>query len=643
MKFSPSTPLSPLPLFHPNIPPINIDRKLYNTDDPYAPLPFLINEKQSKGIIGNGAPTTIASITADLDLAANEEQNSMGENSEQSHPNQPNQETLQQIDAVVAANCGDHEDDTDLGFDFAISPTRNEEARSNGNNKDTPPTPLTIQSSPTLNSLQCSPPQPLMFRQTTLKTTNCQPQQHNHHQQQERPSSQRTIHPPPHSYPFAPPPSHPHFAPFPPQAYHQQRNGKPVHSKMQTQSQGQYVHKVTYHPIAGAPLPAHINIDRGYNSQRNIYTQHPYSLQHQLMHPQHSSNATKMNRGSGNGADSNGNVNSNNREINTKKGGNGDRGIISSPTHDKENVDIDLNKDGGKSNASNTDGDNGTEAGLRTKIGTLLRSPPPKKRRVVGSWDENDRKAEGDLLPSRNLGNVFRSPKGNIKRSPLLGKDSVSFGASFEMSPSSKFDDIFPPTNSFEINESLTRVNSYDGKVVLSRSMSEDDIVMPPSFSRRDIQQKKIQGSPCLMFGSMLSPLRSSPSHKRLQGNERGTVLSSTTDITRVFDSSPIPSRPPSVLMGRSTQDPIVLPSMTIPKNSVDKQVHSINFSPDTSGNISLQRLPGDSSSNHPAFASPGTFRLQVRFTVALLIVIYYFSYEMTLNNLFYADRNNRG
>ncbi len=49
----------------------------------------------------------------------------------------------------------------------------------------------------------------------------------------------------------------------------------------------------------------------------------------------------------------------------------------------------------------------GDETMMR-KMGPLLRSPPPKKRRIVGSWDESDRKDDLDIgMPSPG---VFRSP-----------------------------------------------------------------------------------------------------------------------------------------------------------------------------------------------------------------------------------------
>ncbi len=48
------------------------------------------------------------------------------------------------------------------------------------------------------------------------------------------------------------------------------------------------------------------------------------------------------------------------------------------------------------------------EENMMRKMGPLLRSPPPKKRRIVGSWDESDRKEDLDIgMPSPG---VFRSP-----------------------------------------------------------------------------------------------------------------------------------------------------------------------------------------------------------------------------------------
>ena len=121
---------SPLPLFYLNIMPGDTYHDKNNNNSNYTPLSlFLKKNEKPNGLLRSGPPPPIASISADLDLAAKEEHSSRSNNdtsdNQQQHQESPCQHTLNQIDALVAVS-GDHDEDTDLGFDFTASPPRDD-------------------------------------------------------------------------------------------------------------------------------------------------------------------------------------------------------------------------------------------------------------------------------------------------------------------------------------------------------------------------------------------------------------------------------------------------------------------------------------------------------------------------------------
>ena len=574
-----STPLTPLPLFNPNI----LTNTEINEND-FTPLPFLIQDTQSKRLLSKGHPPPIASITADLDLAAKEEQMN------DSHLQQPSQETLKEIDAMVSGSADDHEDDTDLGFVFDRTSGRNEngllspsskdklsqnhDRRSQGESSNQDSTHKRKTQSMIQDSLLMpSPSKSPLYRERTAKSQSRQDYHSSSHMnhQQFRAS--------------------PHYAKFPSGSH---ANGR--QSNMQQRSQNKYGHGMPYNQVGQRlPPPPHVRSDSGYNQQHQSH--HQFGLQNSYYHPTPHNSHNNLDRPM-------------HASIKMESSGiSGSSRILSSPHRMQENIEIRYDNDCEKKSGQKLDKGN-----VSTKTKTLLRSPPVKKRRVVGSWDERSRKKDVDLVPIGSPSNVFRSPKNHTKHSSIAPQYSVSFTTSFEIngSPSSKLDDMFPPSNSFEFGENLPGINGDDGKFMLSNSMSEDDIILPSPKPKRDTSHKKQQSSPCLMFDSVLSPFRRSP-HKYTPGSGRRTVKPSS-DIFGVFDASPVTERSP-MKINQNTSNISVQPM----------PVHKRPFFPTkTSTGSNVQRW--SPVKNNPPFASPGSFRFQVSICLTLTTSLYFLS-----------------
>mmetsp|Transcript_2855 Transcript_2855/g.3348 ORF Transcript_2855/g.3348 Transcript_2855/m.3348 type:complete len:1028 (+) Transcript_2855:399-3482(+) len=509
------------------------------TDERISTLNVLVSSKKSseksKGLRDGPSPK-IASISADLDLAASESIRQV-----QFKKSQPCQETLQQIDAIVATD-GDQEDDTDLGFNFGPSPTR---MSPKGTFQVVDSTSMKFQTWP--SSLPTSSPPHSQYHSQGKQTP-----QHNLPTQIYSPSVYVT------SYTG----SHP--------------GGRPIHN---IQPKSQFSQNNTMENNQGFPTPQRYNVESTYRQY------HQYEME-MMVHSQKFplSKGSIQNKTYGDQRS----FESCDRKIDT---------IISSPGKEnlnrKVNINIGTNEkiSSEKKHASDFREEK-TDAGLRTKNGVLLRSPPMKKRRVVESWDEQERKAENALLASP--ANVFRSPaKNNLKQSPLFtyrdedyndryNLNDPSFG--MESPARSKFDDMFQSRSFDDLNSPYV----YGQNITLSRTMSEDD----------NITRSKLQSSPCGIFGDALSPFRSSPVSRGTQFLERGFTPKSGGNVSLlgVFEASPVPPRP-----NRDNSN-ISIPSLPSKKDCRSRPVFPIKSSPN--------KIPPPRQS--PPFASPGTFRLQI-------------------------------
>ena len=432
---------------------------------------------------GKSSPP-IASISAELDLAANEVQHNTSSHKES---NSTNVETLRQNDAVTARSIPHGDDDS----------ITNQLSRS----KISPNKVLYTQ----------SPSKP----SEVLSHSSPAPQKY-------------------HGYPNAS--SLNQFGYHPPYTHFPQGSIPSTH----------YGHSMSGQRL---PVPPHMRADSGYNHHRSNQYEYPSPYYRQSV--QHNPPSSES-------------------RVETKA--------------------LDNNKDGASKQDSTSPGNKSNVDYDTAKAKTLLRSPPIKKRRVADTLDLKGRK-EAELISMISPGNVFRSPRDDFaKQSPFLyGTDNISFGESFDMddnSPNPKFDDIFPPSQSFEFGEHLPD----DAKIMLTHSMSEDDIMLPPSTSRSDDQSKKIHHSPNIMFDSVLSPLRRSP-QRQYPGSATRPSFSIPNDVFRHFEASP-------VMSGRISDTPKQTEKSVKPSAMDVKQA--------TSGKKS-------------SFPSPAAFHFQVSFFFILI------------------------
>lgn len=482
---NPMTPLSPLPLFDRNI--------------PITPSLFLQKDEQ-KGLLREGSSPPIASITADLDLAAKEDH--------KRSIDKENNHLSQEIDAIVGANDCDQEDDADdLGFDFSSSPTkRNKDILSNKNFVDQG----YDKGSSKHNMHASSPRQPSVFLDYTP-------------QQQQEDQNMKSFGIQPH---FG------HFFPVP---------------------NTHYGHAVTYQTSSSQRMPPFIHAQMDSN-----YTYQPKPNQMLGFSSPHPNLSNRVGQAS-------------------------ERNSLSGNRDNEENVVPKSNEDG----SYNTSG----------KAKALLRSPPPKKRRFVGSLDNKER-IESDLLASPGPGiDVFRSPRDNVRGSPSIY--SAGFGASFDMmddTPRQRFEEDFPFDNS-------PGISGGDHKLMLTECMSDDEMMLPSTSSRRGAQQKKYQQSPHLMFDAILSPFRRSPHRHTHSDNVDHIAFPSASEVFGHFAPSPNPKRSPTLEVKNSAS--------VEPKQQPMKYPHVSSTE---------QRQP--ISSMMPGFASPSTFKLQVRIGIMKIFLL---------------------
>ncbi len=473
------TPLSPLPLFNRNI--------------PITPSLFLQKDEQ-KGLLREGSSPPIASITADLDLAAKEDQNSS--------PDKENNHLIREIDAIVGAKDCDQEDDADdLGFDFSSSPTkRNKDILPNNNFVDQG----YGKGSSKHNMNASSPRQPPGI-------LNYTPQQQDQNNMKA----------------FGIQPYFGHSFPMP---------------------NTHYGHAVTYEASSSQRMPPfiHAQTDSNYNYQSKPNQMLGFSSPHP-----HSSNQV---------------------------GQASERTNLSGIRDNEENVVPKSNED--------------ESYNMSGKAKALLRSPPPKKRRFVGSLDDKER-IESDLLASPGPGiDVFRSPRDNIRGSPSIY--SAGFGASFDMmddTPRQRFEEDFPFDHS-------PGISGADHKFMLAECMSDDEMMLPSTSSRRGAQHKKYQQSPNLMFDAILSPFRRSP---QKHSNVDHIVFPSAS--FGHFAPSPNHKRSPKLEEKNSAS--------VEQKQQPLKHAHALSIE---------QRQP--ISSMMPGFVSPSSFKLQVRIVTLKIFLL---------------------
>ncbi len=523
------TPSSPLPLFD-----LRTPTKTPGTEHQLTPSYFFRKQEKGKTTSPKKGPVLpVTSIAADFDLVAKEEARSQCEN-DNPFSQQQNQETMmKQIDAMMTAgDDGDHEDDTDLGFDFANSPARNDDCLSSIH-KGSPASPSVetkgrfhleseTPSNRATNSEDSfplpSPPKQSFFRQQMNQGHRTMPVQG-------PPRAPNTGTQFGHTYDH-----------FPSRSYH---NHPGMSSNMHPPPYGQ---KMMFYPTGPRHQPTTDENNAKFQSQPHQHSKHGPTRQSQqyiqLATPNHHS------------------------RMNNRLGavGKSDQVMKLSPWSGDKKSDDD-------------------KANLKTK--SILRSPPMKKRKVVGDWDESSRKKDIDVVPIGTPNHVFSSPKG-YKRSPLLTNTSMSFGGSFDMdsSPNHKLDDMFQSSATFEIGEN-------------------SDMITSNSNSQKDSHQGKMHTSNSLMFDTVLSPFRTSPVYKT--GVDRN-VMDSSLDIFKTFEASPLP--PPKQSPKKTFplcnsgimkfSEPSPLPK----KQNVDR------------GNIA-RRPP---KKNNLTFASPGSYPIKVCF-----------------------------
>lgn len=517
------TPCSPLPLF-------NLDTHQKSLDDQLTPSHFFRNQDEKvKSSQRKGVTPNISSIAADFDLAAKE---SNGEN-DNPFSNQTNQETMRQIDAVMTASADeDHDDDTDLGFDFTSSPTKNDDCLSSIKQESPISQRISARGSFTLGSETPS------NRELTTKN----------------------------SFPLPSPPTQTAF-----QQRHNMNMNK-VHRSMQA-TQG---------------TPSAMNSSQFPNStqydifQQGTYQNHP-SIQNSSV-LQHTYGPKLIFHTTGPRFTHSSSDNNSNFHVHSNREGSAqpvpNYYDLATPRLARKSELDGKNEHLPTLSPRAKEKSNGMSKGGNKK--TPLRSPPVKKRRVVEAWDENSKKREIDVIPIGSPNNVFRSPQNHFRRSPLLSKASISFGGSFEMdsSPNPKFEEMFHASTSFEIGENLL----------------SDDVIMNNPVPKKDSQHDKESGSPSLMFDTVLSPLRSSPNHKRVVGGDRNMLKS--LDILGTFEASPLP--PPKQSPINSAQNSLISKSSI--SLSMPSSQHMVR------GNV----ITNPAKRGNIPFASPSPFGLRV-------------------------------
>ena len=514
------TPCSPLPLF-------NLQTPQKSRDDQLTPSHFFRNQdEQAKASHRKGITPPISSIAADFDLAAKE---STGEN-DNPFSQQTNQETMRQIDAMMTASAGeDHDDDTDLGFDFTSSPTKSDDCLSSMNKESPFSQRISTRGSFTLGSETPS------NRELTTKK----------------------------SFPLPSPPTQTEF-----QIRHNM-NMNQVHKSMQ-RTQG----------TPSATNSYQISNPTQYNIfQQGTYQSHPSIQNNSILQNTHGPKLilhTNGPRFTPSSSDKNSNV-----QVQSNRKG----PAHSLPTnYDPATSRLTRKSEfEGKHEHSPTLSPRAKDMNKSGVKKTPLRSPPVKKRRVVGAWNENGKTREIDVIPLGSPSNVFRSPQNHFRRSPpLLSKASISFGGSFEMdsSPHPKFEEMFHSSTCFDIGENLL----------------PHDVITNNAVSKRDSQHDKINGSSSLMFDTVLSPLRSSPNHIKVDVGDR--KMPKSLDLLETFEASPLP--PPKQSPLNSAQKSVIpKPAVSLSIPSSQQMVRgNVVTNPAKRGNIQ--------------YASPRSYGLQV-------------------------------